>query len=56
LPRAAAEAWLAQGAGKDPGPTALEQDYLLAARQAASRRQRRLLGGSLAVTAVAIAS
>jgi len=51
---AAAEAWLAQGAGKDPGPTALEQDYLLAARQAASRRQRRLVGASVAVAAVAI--
>ncbi|HEY3947360.1 MAG TPA: TIR domain-containing protein [Solirubrobacteraceae bacterium] len=37
-----AERWLAAGAGKDPGPTALEQEYLLAARQAASRRQRTL--------------
>jgi WD40 repeat protein len=50
----AAEQWLAAGAGKDPGPTALEQEYLLAGRQAASRRQRTLVGGSLAVAAVAV--
>ena len=50
----AAERWLAEGAGKDPGPTELEQSYLLAARQAASRRQRALLGGSLTVMLVAI--
>lgn len=52
---AAAERWLAAGADKDPGPTVLEQEYLLAARQAASRRQRTLVGGSLAVAAVAVA-
>src|SRR3984885_8359386 len=34
----AAEQWLAAGADKDPGPTALEQEYLLAGRQAASPR------------------
>ena len=51
---AAAEQWLAAGVDKDPGPTALEQEYLLAARQAAGRRQRTLVGGSLAVAAVAI--
>jgi WD40 repeat protein len=50
----AAERWLAAGASKDPGPTELEQEYLLAARQAGASRQRRLVGGSLAVTAVAI--
>ena len=50
----AAERWLAEGAGKDPGPTPLEQEYLLAARQAASRRQHVLLGGSLTVAVVAI--
>jgi WD40 repeat protein len=48
-----AERWLAAGVGKDRGPTALEQEYLLAARQAASRRQRTLVGGSLAVAIVA---
>jgi TIR domain len=46
---AAAERWLAAGADKDPGPTALEQQFLLAARTAASRRQRTLVGVSLAV-------
>jgi WD40 repeat protein len=51
---AAAERWLAAGADKDPGPTALEQEYLLAARQAAGRRQRTVVGGSLAVAVVAI--
>ena len=50
----AAERWLAAGASKDHGPTELEQEYVLAARQAASRRLRGLVGGSLAVTAVAI--
>ena len=49
-----AERWLAAGVDKDPGPTSLEQEYLLAARQAASRRQRILVGGSLAVAVVAI--
>ena len=34
---AAAERWLAEGVDKERGPTALEQEYLLAARQAASR-------------------
>jgi WD40 repeat protein len=49
-----AEAWLAAGADKDPGPTALESEYVLAGRSAATRRQRRVVGLSLAVTAVAI--
>jgi WD40 repeat protein len=50
-----AEAWLATGADKDPGPTALETEYLVAARRAAARRQRSLVIGSLVVAAVAIA-
>jgi hypothetical protein len=45
---------VAEGVGKDPGPTTLEQEYLLAGRRAASRRQRTLVGGSLVVTAIAI--
>lgn len=49
-----AERWLAAGVDKHPGPTALEQEYLLAARHAASRRQRILVGGSLAVAVVAV--
>ena len=50
----AAERWLAAGSDKDPGPTSLEQEYLLAARQAASRRQRALVGSSLAIALVAV--
>ena len=52
---AAAEQWLAAGADKDPGPNAVEQEYLLAARAAASRRQRTLVGVSGAVAGVSIA-
>ncbi len=51
---AAGERWLADSSGKDPGPTALEQEYLLAARGAAGRRQRTLVGLSLAVAAVSV--
>ena len=51
---AAAERWLADGAGRDPGPTVLEQEYLLAARAAASLRQRVLVGASLAVAVISI--
>ena len=50
-----AELWLAAGAGKDPGPTALESEYLVAARTAAARRQRNLVAASLAVAAVSVA-
>jgi hypothetical protein len=51
-----AERWLAAGADKDPGPTTLEQEYLLAARQAASRRQRALTAavGGMLIVAVAL--
>ena len=52
---AAAEEWLAAGAGKDPGPTALESEYVLAARGAAARRQRNLVVASLVVAAVSVA-
>ena len=51
---AAAERWLAAGADKDPGPSAIEQEYLLAARSAASRRQRTLVGVSLGIAAVSV--
>src|ERR1700730_2929241 len=50
----AAERWLAAGADKDPGPSAIEQEYLLAARAAASRRQRTLVAASLAIAAVSV--
>lgn len=51
---AAAERWLTAGAGKDPGPTVLEQEFLLAGRHAAARRQRTLLGASVIVAVIAI--
>jgi WD40 repeat protein len=51
---AAAEAWLRDSATRDPGPTMLEQAYVLAGRQAAGRRQRSLLAASLAVSVVAV--
>jgi WD40 repeat protein len=51
---AGAERWLAAGADKDPGPSGLEQEFLLAGRTGAARRQRTFVGGSLAVAVVAI--
>ncbi|MGH2875701.1 MAG: toll/interleukin-1 receptor domain-containing protein [Solirubrobacteraceae bacterium] len=50
----AGERWLAAGAARDRGATALQQEYLLAGRAAASRRQRGLVGASLGVAAVAV--
>lgn len=50
----AAERWLTEGLGKDPGPTELEQAYLLAGRHAAARRQRALAIGALAVAAISL--
>jgi hypothetical protein len=40
-----AERDLAHGAGKDPRPTELQADYVLASRRAATSGQRKLLGG-----------
>jgi WD40 repeat protein len=51
----AAEQWLAAGTGRDPGPTALESEYVLAARAAAARRQRNLVAASVGVAIVSIA-
>jgi WD40 repeat protein len=53
----AAEQWLAAGAARPEvsRPTALEHEYLLAARRAASRRQRTLVGVSAGVAVVAVA-
>lgn len=50
----AAEQWLAGAAGKEPEPTPLHTEYVLASRIAAARRQRRLVGTSLAVAAVSL--
>jgi len=51
----AAESWLAAGAGKDPEPTALQQEYVFASRAAASRRQRAVVLSSVAVAAISVA-
>lgn len=51
---AAAERWLAEGLGKDRGPTDLQQAYLLAGRRAAARRQRTLGIVSLAIAAISL--
>jgi YVTN family beta-propeller protein len=45
----AAERWLASSAGKDPGPTALEREYLLAARVRVRRTRTLMAAGSLAM-------
>jgi WD40 repeat protein len=39
-----AESWLGNASGKDPQPTPLQTQYLLASRKAATRRQRMTLG------------
>src|SRR5205085_12346312 len=40
---AAAEGWLAAGLDKDPGPTTLENEYVVAGRRGAARKQRGLV-------------
>jgi WD40 repeat protein len=52
---AAAERWLSSAADKEPQPIALQTEYVVASRIAASRRQRVLVGASLGVAAVAVA-
>jgi|GEM_PF-4971499 len=42
---ATAEAWLMEGASKDPTPTELHTEYIQASRQLATRRQRMLVSG-----------
>jgi WD40 repeat protein len=49
-----AEEWLARATGKEPEPTALQREYVAASRLAASRRQRLLVGASVAVAAVSL--
>jgi len=49
------EAWLVQGAAKEPSPTPLQTEYVGASRRADVRRQRRLVGslsGGLIITSV----
>jgi WD40 repeat protein len=49
-----AEAWLANSGDKDPRPTDLMQQFLLASRQAAIRRRRLLLGSASFALLVAV--
>jgi WD40 repeat protein len=51
----AAEGWLAAAAGRDPPPTGLQREYLLASRQAAARRQRIVVAVSVAVAVASVA-
>ena len=50
-----AEQWLARSGDKDPRPTSLQTEYIIAGRRAATRRQRLLLGGVTVGLCVAIA-
>jgi WD40 repeat protein len=51
---AAGEAWLVGAGGKEPQPTQLQREYLLASRQAATRRQRAIIGAVSLALLVAI--
>jgi WD40 repeat protein len=50
-----AERWLAGAAGKDPEPTQLHTEYVIASRMAATRRQRAVVATSVTVAVVALA-
>jgi WD40 repeat protein len=50
----AAEAWLVAGAGKSPEATQTQREFLLASRQAATRRQRAVIGGVTIALAISI--
>ena len=52
---AAAERWLAGESGKDPEPTPLQREYLLASRAAVTRRLRLLVGAMGVALALAVA-
>jgi WD40 repeat protein len=49
-----AEQWVVQGAEKEPKPTALQTQYVVAGRRAATRRQRITLGAVTLALAVAL--
>jgi WD40 repeat protein len=51
---AAAEAWLVAVGDKQPQPAQLQREYLLASRQAATRRQRTIIGGVSLALVVAL--
>ena len=50
-----AENFMSQSGGKDPQPTALQGEYILASRKDTTRRQRLTLGGVLVALVVSIA-
>ena len=50
----AAEQWLTAAAGKEPRPTHLQSEFLIASRQVATRRQRQLLAGVAVALAVSV--
>ena len=50
----AAEAWLVAGGDKQPEATQRQREYLLASRQAATRRQRTVIGAVTFALAVAV--
>ncbi len=52
---AAAEAWLVAAGEQRPAPTQLQREYLLASRQAATRRQRAIIGAVSLALLVAVA-
>jgi WD40 repeat protein len=49
-----AERWLTAATGKEPVPTSLQSEFLVASRQAASRRQRRLVAAVSVALAVSV--
>jgi WD40 repeat protein len=51
---ATAEAWVASQSDQEPGPTRLQREYVIASRQSAARRQRRLLAGVSVALAVSV--
>ena len=50
-----AESWLAGAGNAKPGPTPLQAEYIVASRQAQSRRQRNILAGVSVALIVALA-
>ena len=50
-----AEAWLAQSGQKEPKPTALQGQFILASRRAETNRQRRKFGSVSSALAIAVA-
>jgi WD40 repeat protein len=50
-----AESWLTDAEGKDPVPTGLQRDFILASRRSSTRRQRLVFGGLAGALAVALA-